>query len=164
MKVMALDASSKSTGVAIFDDKKLIYYDCFTASSSDNIKRIQKITNDINDLLNKYNVNKIIMEEVIPEQGFRMQTHRILMWVQAAIAFMVHDNHPKTTIEYINASSWRATCGIKVGGGIKREELKTEDIKFVERNYNISVNDDIADAIGIGHAYINQSKNEINWG
>ena len=61
-------------------------------------------------------------------------------------------------------SSWRATCGIKVGGGIKREELKTEDIKFVERNYNISVNDDIADAIGIGHAYINQSKNEINWG
>ena len=103
MKVMALDASSKSTGVAIFDDKKLIYYDCFTASSSDNIKRIQKITNDINDLLNKYNVNKIIMEEVIPEQGFRMQTHRILMWVQAAIAFMVHDNHPKATIEYINA-------------------------------------------------------------
>lgn len=164
MKIMSLDASSKSTGVAIFDDNKLIHYECITATSTDTIKRIQKMTDGINELLNKYSVSKIIMEEVIPEQGFRMQTHRILMWVQAAVAFVVHDNHPKVTIEYINASSWRATCGIKTGGGIKRDELKIADINFVKNKYNIEVNDDIADAICIGHAYINQTKNEIHWG
>ena len=43
MKVLAIDASTKSTGVALFDDKKLVKYDCFTASSTDLIKRIQNI-------------------------------------------------------------------------------------------------------------------------
>lgn len=164
MKIMSLDASSKSTGVAIFNNTDLIHYACITADSSDNIKRIQKMTAEINELLKKYPVSKIIMEEVLPEQGFRMQTHRILMWVQAAIAFMVHDNHPKVSIEYINSSSWRATCGIKTGGGIKREELKKADMDFVKKTYDLDVNDDIADAIGIGHAHVYQSKNEINWG
>jgi hypothetical protein len=34
---------------------------------------------------------------------------------------------------------------------------------FVKETYNITVNDDIADAIGIGHAFVNQLNNEINW-
>lgn len=164
MKIMSLDASSKSTGVAIFDDKKLIYYECITAGSSDVIKRIQKMTDAIKNLLTIHSIDKIIMEEVIPEPGQRVQTHRILMWVQAAIAFMVHDNFSKISIEYVAANSWRSSCGIKVGRGIRREILKAEDIKFVKNFYNIEVNDDIADAIGIGHAYVNQLKNEINWG
>ena len=29
--------------------------------------------------------------------------------------------------------------------------------------FSIEVNDDIADAIGIGHSYINKFDNEINW-
>ena len=57
MKIMSLDASSKSTGVAIFDDNKLIHYECITATSTDTIKRIQKMTDGINELLNKYSVS-----------------------------------------------------------------------------------------------------------
>lgn len=163
MRIMSLDASSKSTGVAIFEDKNLIYYECITASSSDNIKRIQKIVNRIDVLLTEYPVDKIIMEEVIPKQGQRIQIHRVLMWVQAAIAFMIHDNHSKVSIEYVVASSWRAKCEIKTGRSIRRESLKPADIKFVKDTYNLDVNDDIADAIGIGHAYVNQLKDEINW-
>lgn len=40
MKIMSLDVSTKSTGVAIFDNKQLIEYYNFTASSTDVIKRI----------------------------------------------------------------------------------------------------------------------------
>ena len=43
MKVLAIDASTKSTGVALFEDTELIKYACLTASSTDLIKRIQKI-------------------------------------------------------------------------------------------------------------------------
>ena len=43
MKVLAIDASTKSTGVALFEDSKLVKYACLTASSTDLIKRIQKI-------------------------------------------------------------------------------------------------------------------------
>ena len=51
MKIMSLDASTKSTGVAIFENKKLIYYDCITASSTDVIKRIQIVISKLNQIL-----------------------------------------------------------------------------------------------------------------
>lgn len=164
MKIMSLDASSKSTGLAIFDNTQLIYYTCITASSNDPIARIQTVTRGIKEVLEQHPIDKIIMEEVIPERGQRMQTYRILMWVQAAVAFLIHDIFPKVTIEYVAANSWRAACGIKTGSGIKRDVLKEKDMQFVKDQYNLTVNDDIADAIGIGHAFTHQLKTEINWG
>lgn len=164
MKVITIDASTKSTGVAFFNEQQLIDFICITASSSDLIKRIQKIIKELNDFLNKYPADKIILEEVRPENGLQnIKTHRALMWLQAAIAFMVHENHPHAVIEYVYPSEWRAACGIKNGRGIRREAQKANDILFVKENYGIDVNDDIADAIGIGHAYVNQLTNEMNW-
>ena len=43
MIVLAIDASSKSSGWSIFEDGKLKEYGCITASSTDLIKRIQKM-------------------------------------------------------------------------------------------------------------------------
>jgi Holliday junction resolvasome RuvABC endonuclease subunit len=164
MKVLSIDASTKSSGIAYFNEQKLEAYDCFTASSTDLIKRIQKITNLLNDFIKEHEVEKIILEEVRPENGLQnIKTHRALMWLQASIAFMVHDNYPKVEIEYVYPNEWRAACGIHTGRGIKRETLKSADIKFVKETYGIEVNDDIADAIGIGHAYVNKLDNEINW-
>ena len=165
MKIMSLDASTKSTGVAIFDDKDLILYECITAFNSDLIKRIQKIIVALKNILDAHpDVEKVILEEVRPEDTVQnIQTHRALMWLQAAIAFMLHEHFPKVKIEYVYPSSWRAACGIHTGRGIKRGTLKPADIKFVKDTYNIEVNDDIADAIGIGHAFVYQLDNEINW-
>lgn len=164
MKVLAIDASTKSTGVALFEDTKLIKYDCLTASSTDLIKRIQKIIKELNEFLNNEKIDKVILEEVRPEQGLQnIKTHRALMWLQAAIAFLLHEIQPKAEIEYVYPSEWRAKCGIKNGRGVRRDSLKPLDIKFVKDTYGLDVNDDIADAIGIGHAYVNQLDNEINW-
>ena len=52
------------------------------------------------------------------------------------------------------ASAWRAKCGIRTGRGIKRESLKPQDIKFVQNQFGIKVNDDEADAICIGFAEV----------
>ena len=167
MTILTIDASTKSTGYAIFEDTSLIYYGCITASSNDLIKRIQKIIEGLHPILQEYDVDKIILEEVRPdtESGEKrnIKTYRALMWLQAAIAFLAHEISPRSTIEYVYPSSWRAACGIKTGRGVKRASLKPADMKFVKDNYNIEVNDDIADAIGIGHAYTNVLDNEINW-
>ena len=46
--ILSLDASTKSTGYAIFDEDKLITYGCISASSQDNIeRRNSKIINGI---------------------------------------------------------------------------------------------------------------------
>lgn len=160
MKFISLDVSTKSTGLAVFENNKLQSYKLITASSSDIISRIQKITKEIQETIEENkNVEKIILEEVHIDSADvatkNIATHRALMWAQAAINFMLHDNFPNIKIEYVYPSEWRKSCGIKTGRGIRRETLKTADIKFVKDVYNIEVNDDIADAIGIGHHILN---------
>lgn len=166
MKILSLDASTKSTGWAVFEDTKLIDYGCITSASTDLIKRIYVMRDNIKEIIEKYEINKIILEEVRPEGGFgtgNIQTHRALMWLQAGIAFMIHDDCKKIVIDYVYPSSWRAACGIKNGRGVKRQSAKQLDIAFVKEQYGINVNDDIADAICIGHAEVGKLNNEINW-
>ena len=164
MNILALDASTKSTGWAIFKEKELIKYNCIIASSSDLVKRITKMINELEIILKENKIDKIILEEVRPEQGVQnIKTHKALMYLQAAITFLIHERFSTIEIEYLYPNEWRKGCDIRTGSGIRREELKIADINFVKENYNINVNDDIADAIGIGHSYVNQLKNEINW-
>lgn len=47
MYLLALDASTKATGLAIFKDKELIGQSCITASSTDLYKRIHKMVDNI---------------------------------------------------------------------------------------------------------------------
>lgn len=47
MKLLALDCSTKATGVAIFENKKLLGSSVITASSTDLIKRIHKMVDTI---------------------------------------------------------------------------------------------------------------------
>ena len=163
--ILSLDLSTKSSGIAIFDnDKKLIDYTCITASSTDLVKRIYKIINDLKLFCQKYNnIDTVVIEEVRPEGNQygvgNQKTHKALMYLQAALVFFMHDNYPKIKIEYLYPSEWRSRCGLHTGRGIKREELKKADIAFVKRIYNIEVNDDIADAIGIGYAYLSPEEN-----
>lgn len=168
MYLLSLDLSTKSSGWAVFNDGILIDYGCITASSTDLIKRIKKMTDELQiSALNKYEIGKVIVEEVRPEGGYgvgNQKTHKALMWLQAAVAFMLHDNYPTVELEYIYPSSWRASLGIKNGRGIKRQTLKEADVEFVKTKYRINVNDDVADAICIGLAqYVQQDDNEINW-
>ena len=47
LMILALDASTKSTGYAIFAKEKLIQYGYFTASSSDLLCRLDKMKKEI---------------------------------------------------------------------------------------------------------------------
>lgn len=169
MNILGLDASTKSSGWAVYEDMKLKTYGCITSSSTDLFKRIHKMVDEINVIIKEHNIQKIILEEVRPEDmGGRsnLATHKALLYLQGAIAMMVHDNYPKVTIEYLYPSEWRKCCNIKTGRGIVRETVKQRDIRFVQETFGITVNDDIADGIGLGYAYLHPStqKEEFAWG
>lgn len=168
MKILSLDLSTKSSGWAVFNDGQLLESGCITSSSTDLIKRIQVMTTGIKEVIDRYDhIDKVIAEEVRPEgKGYgvgNLQTHRALMWLQAGIAFMLHDNYKKMELEYIYPSSWRAAIGIKTGRGVKRATLKEQDIEWVKANYGLDVNDDEADAICIGYSCCHDEEKEINW-
>lgn len=169
MNILAIDASTKSSGVAIYKGMNLIYHTCITSSSTDLFRRIHKMVDEIQLLIEEYQIDKVILEEVRPDEiGTRsnINTHRALMWLQGAIAMMIHDFCPKITIEYLYPSEWRKRCKIQTGRGVVRETVKQRDIRFVEETFGIKVNDDIADAIGLGYAFLHPDEKEemLDWG
>lgn len=50
------------------------------------------------------------------------------MWLQATIAVRTYEINPKIECDFIGASTWRAALKIKQGRGIKRNDLKPQDI------------------------------------
>ena len=78
------------------------------------------------------------------------------MYLQGCIQMMIHQKFKHLQTDFLYPSSWRKVCKIKQGRGVQRKEQKQLDIQWVRQNFNIEVNDDEADAIGLGYAYINQ--------
>lgn len=159
---MSLDLSTKSTGYAVYQGKQLIEYGCIKASSTDVIKRIIKIVGELEFLLRKYNFDLIIAEEVLPDSKLPTEamtqnkhTEKVLMYLQAAVVFLIHENYSNSEIRFLYPSEWRSACNIKTGRGIRRDSLKSADIEFVQNTFNFTPeNDDVADAIGIGYGYL----------
>ena len=156
-KILSLDASTRDTGFAIFEGQNLIEHGVIHQTSNVLISRIFGMLKTIEDILNRHEIDKIILEDVIPNgTGHRSNptVFRALMWLQAGINFLVYQKYKKVAIEYLTASQWRSACGIQTGRGVKREALKKADIEFVKKKYDINCSDDEADAIGIGYGYL----------
>lgn len=159
MITIAIDASTKSTGLAMFKDNQLLGYENFVSSNKNVLKRIKYMTDKIEEIYKKNAKEpvQVVMEQVIPDnlndaKWTRNQaTFKALFYLQAAIVLMF--DHYDIEVELIGASTWRKWCGIKQGN-VNRETLKFRDVEFVKKNYNINVNDDVADAICIGHGKI----------
>lgn len=161
MKILSLDLSTKSSGWAVWEDNNLVVHGCITKKSKDVIKRIIQMRDQIINLIKNYNINKIIMEEVRPD--YNSHTGKVLIWLQAVVAIAAYELNPKIEYDFINASEWRAALNIKQGRGIKRDQLKPQDIQYVKDKYDIEVNDDEADAICIFDGYCIKNDGEINW-
>lgn len=169
MITIAIDGSTKSTGIAVFNDKKLIKYECITSSNKNVLTRIKYMTDEIEKIYLQYKDVQVIMEQIIPDNlkdvtwSKNQATFKALFYLQAAIVLMFH--HYNIEVEFYGASTWRSKCGIRQGG-LTRDMLKLKDKEFVQDTYGISVNDDIADAICIGHAKVNTKPEPqpFNWG
>ena len=157
MNVLAIDASSKSTGIAIYKHNKLTNYTCITSSSNDLFIRIKVMVDGIKKILSEDPDFDYIVIEEVRQQGFiNIKTYKALMYLQGCISMMIHQNFKHIQIDFLYPSAWRKVCQIKQGRGVQRKQQKELDIQWVKQNFNINVNDDIADAIGLGYGYINQ--------
>jgi len=64
--LLTIDASTKSTGWAIFENTQLTNYGVITATSSNLYNRIDKMTIEIDKLVEQYQPTNIVIEEVLP--------------------------------------------------------------------------------------------------
>ena len=157
MKTLAIDASSKSSGIAIFEEGKLIHYECITKTSTDSLKRIEEMAKRIRQVYDQFQPTNIIMQDILPQDVKHNQNvYKVLIYLQAAVVLSLHQTG--AVVQFTTASHWRSICGIKTGPGIKRDSLKLASKHLVKNIYNIDVNDDISDAICIGMAYVIQHR------
>ena len=64
MKLLALDQSSRTSGFAVFDDGKLLDYGHFTLTNSDFGTRLMQVKQKIKELIEKYEVDEVIFEDI----------------------------------------------------------------------------------------------------
>lgn len=157
MNLIAIDGSTKSSGIAIYKHNKLQQTECIKATSSDLFNRIKKMVLQIDKILVQNPDLEYLVLEQVRQDGFKnIKTYKALMYLQGCIMLLVHQKHKHIEVQFLYPSEWRKVCQIKQGRGVQRTSQKQNDIQWVKENFNLQVNDDIADAIGIGYAYINK--------
>ena len=157
MNILSIDASTKSTGIALYKHNKLQKYDCIKASSSDLFNRIKVMVDAIEKQLEEnLNLDYVVLEQVRQEGFMNVKTYKALMYLQGCICMMIHQKFKHIRVQFMYPSEWRKVCKIGQGRGVQRKKQKQNDIQWVKQNFNIDVNDDIADAIGLGYAFINK--------
>lgn len=153
-KIISLDQSLSCTGWAVFDDKTLIAADTFSISKTAPMdRRLLEIYKNLTDLYHEYEFEKIYFEDIQLQAGNAL-TYKHLAYAQAAIILWC--GHMNMDWSISAPSHWRKVLG--GGFGRKRAEQKRYAIQLVQKWYNIEVPSDIADAICIGRAAIQESR------
>lgn len=157
---LSLDMSTTSTGWCVWENNRIKEYGLITADKEQPLNvRIHRMWTGIAQILEKFPaINRVVVEDPLPRTSkiTNEATYRALNWLQGYVGVMLKDSGLKD-IEFIFPNSWRSKIGIKTGYNKKRDQLKEEDIAWVKNQFGIDVNDDIADAIGIGYSSIDSA-------
>lgn len=152
MRLLALDQASRVTGVAIFDDDKLVKYGTFEIKSNQELgKRLTQFLENLNTLYAAYHFDAVAYEDIQLQMG-NVETYKRLAYVQAMILFWCEKN--EKNLYCLSPSHWRKVLKEKYGmsWGRKRAEQKQTAIDFIQEHYEKKVDSDTADAICIGCA------------
>lgn len=169
--LLSLDTSSTKTGWAIFGNG--VYEESGVLDWShvkETEDRLLIMYIDIIQLINKYEPDILVIEKDIVGSGKRqnMSTINTLVKLIGGIwAYCVQLNMDTPMdfqtgefnvfyVEY-TPSEWRKLVGITAR---KRDDCKAASIKIIKDTYDKDVDDNEADAINIGQAYINDWSQE----
>ena len=148
-RTIGLDQATHITGYSIFDDGELIYAGIFEAEAEDEISRDIEIKNWVIQLIQNWKPNVIAMEGIQLQQFnnkmIGVTTYQTLARLQGILMATCHEQK----IEYVIVppATWRAHCQVK---GRTRADRKRSMQMKVKEWFDITVSDDVADAIGIG--------------
>lgn len=160
MTILALDQASRTSGYSIFCDDKLIDSGTFTFTSDDMAKRLVGIRNKVNELIDKYCIEKLILEDIQLQNnvGSNVATYKALAEVIGVITELAAER--KLPYELVYSSTWKSELKIK---GRTRPEQKRNAQIYVFENFGINVSQDESDAICIGSYYTQKNKSAFSW-
>lgn len=166
MKIMGIDASTTATGWSIFDKQKLIAYGVIKPKGEDWRERIMNESLVIKEIFEKYNPDKIYMEDVPMKKG--ASTLMKLGAVQGCVLSIAATY--QIQIDFLLPSQWRSSLNLYDGTreGTHREVLKKKAIEVANEVFGLKLEwhgatskktqDDIAEAILIAYSQSKQRR------
>lgn len=154
-RVIALDQATHLTGYSIFDDGRLIHYGVYSARGNTEIERICNIKQWLMSMVENWKPDFVGLEgiqyqEEASGQKMGVTVFQALARLQGVLMETCHSMNIKFDIAATN--TWRNQIGVK---GRSRTDRKRSMQLIVKEKFDVSVTDDIADAIGIG-SYFSQ--------
>ena len=164
-RAIGLDQATHITGYSIFDDDELIYAGTFEATAEDEIARDVQIQNWLIQLIVNWKPDIVGLEGIQLQQfndkTVGVTTYQTLARLQGILMATCYDL--KTDYIICPPATWRNHSGVK---GRSRADKKRSMQNKIKEWFDITVSDDVADAIGIGK-YINETHKKkvevFNW-
>ena len=164
-RTIGLDQATHITGYSIFDDNELVYAGIFESTEEDEIARDVQIQNWLIQLIHNWKPD-IIGLEGIQLQQFNdkmvgVTTYQTLARLQGILMATCYS----LKVDYIVCppATWRTHSGVK---GRSRADKKHSMQAKIKEWFDITVSDDVADAIGIGKYVSENFKKKVeifNW-
>lgn len=158
IKVLAFDQASVNTAYSVWEDSKLIRYGMVTADKK--IKshlRIRQMSVKIAEVVKEVQPDYVLFEDCQLQAG-NAATFQVLCQLQGMIMALLYE--AGVNFDLVRPSVWKSFIGVAKG---KRDEQKAKTLDKIEELYQITLkqNDDLADAIGIGHYAVNKLLVEV---
>lgn len=154
-KLISMDTSSNSTGVAIFTDGSLSRHFLIDLKKIKNTDdRIKEMVKQIYEIIENESPDIIVTEMTVVTRN--AQAQRNLTMILGAIYGKCVDSN--IWYHSYRPTEWRSQIDTdKKPNGRKREDYKKWSLDVVEEMYGIQCpTDDLSDAILLGQAYINK--------
>lgn len=160
MTILALDQASRTSGYAVFCDDQLIDSGKFTFEDADIARRLMKIRNKVEELINEFCIEKIILEDIQCQGNVvnNLETFKILAEVIGVLTELAAEK--KLPYELVYSTVWKSTLQIK---GRTRPEQKKNAQQYVLNTYGKKVTQDESDAICIGAHYTKKNMSTFSW-
>lgn len=160
MTILALDQASRTSGYAVFCDGQLIDSGKFTFEDADIARRLMKIRNKVEELINEFCIEKIILEDIQCQGNVvnNLETFKILAEVVGVLTELAAEKN--LPYELVYSTVWKSTLQIK---GRTRPEQKKNAQQYVLNTYGKKVTQDESDAICIGAHYTKKNMSAFSW-
>ena len=154
-RIIGCDQATQKFGISVFDDGKLVYFDCFEFNG-DLDKRYADIMIFMENVVKMWEPDLVVVEDIQLQQG-AIGGYNAFKVLGGLLGIMkaVLAKHKVQHKEVLN-KVWQAKFMI---GGKDRVTQKKNVVKKVEELFGIKVIDDIADAILIGKWAANEKGN-----
>ena len=160
-RTLGLDQATKITGYSVFDNDELVYAGTFEVDPNyTHWERILEMKRWLLQMVNVWKPDMIGFEDIQLQQFnnkiIGVTTYKTLAQLQGVLITTCEEHN--VAWELCAPATWRKHCSVK---GRTRTDKKASMQRQVKKWFDITVSDDVADAIGIGKYVADELNHEV---